>query len=270
MSEELARRKEKRFRIGQMAKLFGLNTQTLHYYDRIGLFQPLDRDPETGYRYYRHSQVYRLGNIVFLRKLNYSITEIMEHFSRNGYQERLRDLVGQVEHIDQEVRRYQFIGEALKEKLAYINRSDHEEKMDTIEVLPIQESSYIDIGDESSLFPSEAYYFFPTVIFYTPSAISFGVAIDKEQTFLSYASLFPHFVNLKNGLKTIAPADMLCGYYMGSYETIWQRIEAMRAFAREQGIKLADHSIHYNIIDQFVESDPNRYITRIQIPLLDS
>lgn len=270
MSQELLMRKEKRFRIGQMAKLFGLNTQTLHYYDRIGLFKPLDRDPETGYRYYRHSQVYRLGNIVFLRKLNYSITEIMDYFSRQSHQERLLDLVKQVDHIDKEVQRYQFISAALKGKLQYIEQNDYLEKLDTLEIVSVPETSYFEIGDESSLFPSEAYYFFPTVIFYTSQGISFGVTIDNQQTFTSYASLFPHYSSMVNGLKKIPAGETLCGYYTGTYETISQRLSEMRVFAQDHSLVLANNSIHYNIIDQFVESDPSRYITKIHIPIISN
>lgn len=34
--------------VGEMGRMFGLNVQTLHYYDKIGLFCPQLRNPETG------------------------------------------------------------------------------------------------------------------------------------------------------------------------------------------------------------------------------
>ena len=33
--------------VGEMGQMFGLNVQTLHYYDKIGLFCPQMRIPET-------------------------------------------------------------------------------------------------------------------------------------------------------------------------------------------------------------------------------
>lgn len=33
--------------VGEMGRMFGLNVQTLHYYDKIGLFCPQLRNPET-------------------------------------------------------------------------------------------------------------------------------------------------------------------------------------------------------------------------------
>ena len=36
--------------VNELATLFGLNVQTLHYYDKIGILKPSYRDPKNGYR----------------------------------------------------------------------------------------------------------------------------------------------------------------------------------------------------------------------------
>lgn len=38
--------------ISELAKLRQVTTETLRYYDRIGLLKPVYVDPETNYRYY--------------------------------------------------------------------------------------------------------------------------------------------------------------------------------------------------------------------------
>ena len=40
----------KELSIGQMARLNGLSEQTLRLYDKAGLFSPMYRDAENGYR----------------------------------------------------------------------------------------------------------------------------------------------------------------------------------------------------------------------------
>ena len=40
------------YRIGETASLMGITTQTLRFYDKIGLVKPIKIDPRTGYRYY--------------------------------------------------------------------------------------------------------------------------------------------------------------------------------------------------------------------------
>ncbi len=58
------------------AKLCGCNTQTLRYYDRIGLLAPAKVDEWTGYRYYEEQQAMRFIKIKNLQQADFSIGEI--------------------------------------------------------------------------------------------------------------------------------------------------------------------------------------------------
>ena len=58
------------------AKLCGCNTQTLRYYDRIGLLTPARVDEWTGYRYYEEEQALLFVKIKNLQQADFSIEEI--------------------------------------------------------------------------------------------------------------------------------------------------------------------------------------------------
>lgn len=58
------------------AKLCGCNTQTLRYYDRIGLLAPAKVDEWTGYRYYEEEQALLFVKIKNLQQADFSIEEI--------------------------------------------------------------------------------------------------------------------------------------------------------------------------------------------------
>ena len=58
------------------AKLCGCNTQTLRYYDRIGLMKPAKVDEWTGYRYYEEEQALLFVKIKNLQQADFSIGEI--------------------------------------------------------------------------------------------------------------------------------------------------------------------------------------------------
>lgn len=58
------------------AKLCGCNTQTLRYYDRIGLLTPANVDEWTGYRYYEEEQALLFVKIKNLQQADFSIEEI--------------------------------------------------------------------------------------------------------------------------------------------------------------------------------------------------
>lgn len=44
------------FKIGEMARLFGLNVRTLQYYDDIDILKPAYTDERNGYCYYSIEQ----------------------------------------------------------------------------------------------------------------------------------------------------------------------------------------------------------------------
>lgn len=65
------------------ARLCGCNTQTLRYYDRIGLLAPARVDEWTGYRYYEEEQAVLFVRIKNLQQADFSIEEIKSLLGRN-------------------------------------------------------------------------------------------------------------------------------------------------------------------------------------------
>ena len=63
-------------RIGDFSKLSRVPVKTLRYYDEMGLFQPVEVDPVTGYRLYEYSQLSDLNRILTLKDLGFSLEEI--------------------------------------------------------------------------------------------------------------------------------------------------------------------------------------------------
>lgn len=67
---------EQEIRIGEMARLFGMNVRTLRYYDQMGLLRPIRVDPDTGYRYYSVEQFEQLNTIRYLRTQGVGLEDI--------------------------------------------------------------------------------------------------------------------------------------------------------------------------------------------------
>ena len=64
------------YRIGEFSYLFQVTIKTLRHYDKIGLFKPAEKDPFTGYRYYKEEQKEEFQNILKLKQLGFSLEEI--------------------------------------------------------------------------------------------------------------------------------------------------------------------------------------------------
>jgi len=61
--------------IGELSDRAGVSHRTIHYYERLGLVKPTEREG-AGYRYYDEIAVKRLEKIAALKRLGLSLDEI--------------------------------------------------------------------------------------------------------------------------------------------------------------------------------------------------
>ena len=71
-------------KIGNMAKICGVNTQTLRYYDAEGVLRPEATDKNTGYRLYSPSDIEKFRKIQFYKSLGFELSEIKELLNKDG------------------------------------------------------------------------------------------------------------------------------------------------------------------------------------------
>lgn len=72
------------YTVQKLAKLSGVSTRTLRYYDEISLLKPA-RLNSAGYRLYDEAQVNRLQQILFYRELGIGLAEIGEILDSPGF-----------------------------------------------------------------------------------------------------------------------------------------------------------------------------------------
>lgn len=91
------------YRIGQFSKLGRVTIKTLRHYDEVGLLTPAYVDEENGYRYYTAQQLFRLNEIVALRQMGFSITEITSIVDGHGtemiLQQRKAELISEQKEV---------------------------------------------------------------------------------------------------------------------------------------------------------------------------
>jgi DNA-binding transcriptional MerR regulator len=64
------------FKIGDFSRLARVSARQLRFYEEIGLFAPSHTDRQTGYRYYKASQLAELSRILVLKELGLSLEQI--------------------------------------------------------------------------------------------------------------------------------------------------------------------------------------------------
>lgn len=94
---------QKLFRIGEMADLNHISTQTLRLYDKNKLLEPKYLDPETGYRYYTLDQCAKLDLIHALKSCRLSLEKIREIFELSSEELLLQALEEQAGRLADEI-----------------------------------------------------------------------------------------------------------------------------------------------------------------------
>lgn len=72
------------YTVQKLAKIAGISSRTLRYYDEIGILKPA-RINSSGYRVYREAEVNRLQQILFYRELGVGLSAIKEIVTSSSF-----------------------------------------------------------------------------------------------------------------------------------------------------------------------------------------
>ena len=250
--------------VGQMSALFHLNKQTLQYYDREKIFSPAYRNPENNYRMYRFDQVYGLALICYLRKLGFSIAQVKKYLDLHNRSSAIQELKKQSALLQQQCQKMLALDEVLQRKLQYVEQQLEQMALGQASIQTLPERKYIPLGEEATLYQNEIFYFYPTIAFVqdAPSGqprISFGAYLEPSQS-------VP--VRYLEQVETLPAMQMLCAHFQGTYLDAIDLGCQLRLAHPE--LPLSDDALHFNIVDQFIETAQENYITEIQIPILSA
>lgn len=244
----------KTYTIGEISKLFDLSVQTLRYYDKIGLFEPEYRE-ENNYRKYKFEQCYKLAAICHMRQLGYPLKTIAEIMDNRNVETSLEEMQNRLNYINQEIEHLKNTKNILKRKTDFIKAELSHADYTKTSIQEFGTRYYLPIGAEEILYKDKSFYLNPTIVFYQNSERKFGAYLGTEKDLKS------PMINVKE----IRAGKYLCALHRGGYTEIWQHVLVLRDEYRN--LELEDWSVHFNIIDQFVEKNPDHYLTKIQIPI---
>ena len=246
--------------IGEISKLFCINIQTLLYYDSIGLFIPAYRNPENNFRQYSFDQIYQLAAIRYLRNLGYSLKKVKSYMESRDIDHTLDLLRDQSAELNKKAEELLLTHEAIQRKIQFIECEFSDIDTDSVSIREYPDRHFIVVGIEERLYGSEAFYLYPTVVIYEGNDKYFAVDaqhVDETQQ-----------DDETQQIRFIPGGRFLCGYHQGEYEII--RDSITRIGQSHENMEVASLSIHFNIIDQFVEQDRGKYVTMIQRPIVET
>lgn len=116
------------YSIQALARLSGVTTRTLRWYDEIGLLKP-SRVADTGYRYYGPDEVDRLQHILFFRALGVELAQVKTYLEDPSL-DRLALLRTHLVDLEGERERLDHLIQAVQENIRAEERKEimHDEK----------------------------------------------------------------------------------------------------------------------------------------------
>ena len=128
----------KKYKVNEVAKIFGISRQTLVYYDKIDLFKPKYINDENNYRYYTQDQFFPLRFIIILKEVGLSLDEIKKYTKTTTPEESILYLENRERDIEAKITLLEESKIAIKrkiEKLKSISEKE-EELVEIVETIP--------------------------------------------------------------------------------------------------------------------------------------
>ncbi|HDR8110607.1 TPA: MerR family transcriptional regulator [Bacillus cereus] len=270
----------KRFTIGEMAKMHNIAESTLRYYDEKGIFHPSIVDPQTNYRYYTIDQFSLLDTIKFLRQLNIPLKEIKKYIDERNPTYALNLLEKQQEMMLKKQREIEYALAKMEHRIHLIKKAmKAETDRILIKKIPKRKITAIAVAPNTTddMFDYYIHSLQKNMKQMDDSLFSgdIGVTISKkafmQKEFQAYSSVFilldymPYQVHSSDSIKA---GMFACAYHHGSYEETGETYKKLMEYINQEGYEISGDSIEIGLIDWSVTENPEEQVTEIQIPVM--
>lgn len=265
------------FSIGEVAKLFHLSVGSLRHYEKEGLLKPESIDPESGYRYYSTRQFEVLTTIRFLRILDMPLEQIRDFLSNREIDKMQHMLKNQKEVILKKKRELELIERKIDQQLALIEDAIHSE-LGTIFIRTIPEKRVAWLKNAVS---PRFYFDLETSIRQLEQKEEAGGWLGKIGVGISLEHLTKHQFEVYDMVFLILDPDEIytgnseiwpaatcaCLRFCGSHKDAPKQYEKLLSYLTKNRMVPSGFSRETTLIDDGITSDPDRFVTEIQIPV---
>ena len=260
--------------ISEISKLLGLSTDTIRFYEKKGLVHP-HVNPENNYRMYTLMNVLELLDVIYYRHLDFPLSDIYE-LSKTLKPSYTIELI---EKKEEETKRKIYYEQQLLKKISHIKSMFHmiEHHENECSIQDFKESIILFEGkDKEDIFIHDIQYMtqdqFVLCAFYTHYELKKD-QMELKRTFVSIETQLLQKMKMKEELKNSTKINkQKCVYRavrMKDGKVSQEDIEPMKAYAKDNGLKLKDHCLIREIPVTFY-TDYEHYYAEIFLPIKNS
>lgn len=268
---------KEKFLIGELSKIFNISTDTLRYYDKIGLLKP-EYDSANHYRYYSVEKFFILSRILFLKSLDISIKDIKNYLDNQNTNHLLMLLKNEGAEIDTRIHHLMNLKGKITSKIELIEGVDKYINEIRIERFPERWGVFIDIENiEDDCEIKNSFKRHGAHLKMSSWLIEGQIytSISKENILERRFHKFNYFIEIlsrdeddSTQVKVLKENDYACIVFCGSYDKIEHYYKLLIQWIEENDYEIAGDSIEKNIVDYGFSNSEEEYISEIQIPII--
>lgn len=253
--------------IKEFSELSGVETSKLRYWDEIGLFSPIMRNPDNNYRYYSLMQLLALNFVTVLSDLNIPLKTIADLREDRDPNKFLKLIDKQERDMDMEMRelrqRYSII-HAKRELINYGMRVDETK----ISILYREDKPLIlwpknEYKEGESFLEPLASLVKHTGDYHINLSFPVGGYFDNMETFMESPGKPQRFFSIDPiGTHIRKAGDYLIGFARGAYGDFGDLPERMMAYIKENSIKVHGPLYIIYLHEETCLKDPSQYLVQ--------
>ncbi|MCL2201977.1 MAG: MerR family transcriptional regulator [Oscillospiraceae bacterium] len=259
----------------EFSKLSGVESSKLRYWESLGIFPPIKRDPENNYRHYSIAQLPSLQFVTTLSELEIPLKNIAEIKDGRSpglmleileeYEQKLTDDMYKLwlRHSIVQTRR-----ELMKQGLSVPS--------DSIAVATFPETRLMQWPRNEY---KQGHTFLDQLAGHLSKVDDYGINLsypiaafhDDLESFSSQPGLPNHFLSVDpNGILRRKPGEYLTGYALGYYGNVGDLPKRMISYAEEHGLNLVGPVYSIYLHDEFCTRESSDYLVQCSIQIAKS
>lgn len=123
-----------KYKISELAKLAGISTRTLRYYDEIGILKPV-READSNYRYYNDDDIDKLQQILLLTSIGMPLDQVKQHIDSISTEERIILLDNHLILMNQKQKQIQMLIKTIQKTIKSLKGEIHMNNQEKFEGL---------------------------------------------------------------------------------------------------------------------------------------
>lgn len=259
------------YKIGEISNLYGIGTDSLRYYEKIGILKP-KRD-SNGYRMYNINDIRTLNILRELRKIGFSLKEIKEHLINFDIEKTITLFETGIEYIDEKTAELADLRAELSERVDEIHQHKNAAHHEGIEIKNIPKRNIVMLS-ENTYRDQDLDFIIKRLQkeneheLYIIGNGDIGASIPlknlEKGTYGEFRAVF-HITDSADFDQVILGGSYLCKVVKGSYQNLplaWQEI---MDYIKENNYRAIGNPLELYIVDNHTTSFENEFITELQV-----